>query len=260
MIKHMIANLDIFMCPACRGDLTITGDSIVCASCQSEYRVDNGIPLFFCPNDWGASKKDVTDVVKSFYEHTPFPNYEDFESVGDLVKKARQGIFGRLLDEQIPYNIRILEVGCGTGQLSNFLSAAQRVVFGTDMCLNSLKLAQDFKNRHHLERVGFYQMNLFRPIFKAESFPLVICHGVLHHVSDPFGGFRSIGSLVKKGGYIIVGLYNKYGRISTDIRRILMRTFGYKLKFFDPYLYFGPDQVYKIQEKPQCDPEYQSHA
>lgn len=236
MLEHMIDNLDIFICPACAGDLTIIGGSILCSRCQSSYRVENGIPLFYCPGTRDISKKDVTDVVKSFYEGTPFPNYEDSESVGDLIEKARQGVFARLLDEQIPYNIRILEVGCGTGQLSNFLGVAQRVVFGTDMCFNSLKLAQDFKNRCNLERVGFYQMNLFKPIFKTESFPLVICHGVLHHTSAPFEGLRSIGNLVQKGGYIIVGLYNKYGRIITDIRRVLMRKFGYRLKFFDYYL------------------------
>jgi len=158
------------------------------------------------------------------------------ESIGDLIEKSHQGIFARLLDEQIPYHIRVLEVGCGTGQLCNFLGISQRVVFGTDMCLNSLRLAEDFRSRHGLNRVGFYQMNLFRPVFKTESFHLVICHGVLHHTGAPFEGFKSIGNLVKKGGYIIVGLYNKYGRISTDIRRVLFRIFGLKLKFLDPYL------------------------
>ena len=52
-------------------------------------------------------------------------------------------------------------------------------------------------------------MNLFRPVFKAETFDVVICSGVLHHTSDPLTGFQSISKLVKKGGYIIIGLYNK---------------------------------------------------
>ena len=33
----------------------------------------------FWPNNWDA-KTDVTDVVKSFYEENPFPNYEDMDS------------------------------------------------------------------------------------------------------------------------------------------------------------------------------------
>lgn len=79
-------------------------------------------------------------------------------------------------------------------------------------------------------------MNLFRPIFKEESFPLVVCNGVLHHTSDPFAGFQSISKLVKKGGYIIIGLYNRYGRITTDIRRLIFKFSNDRFKFLDPQL------------------------
>lgn len=233
---HITNHLDIFVCPVCTGDLKISRNIIRCLVCNNNYQVEDDIPLFFLPNEWDSSKKDVTDIVKSFYEKTPFPNYEEFENISDLVEKARKGFFARWLNEQVPFNIRVLEVGCGTGQLSIFLSTAHRFVFGTDICLNSLKLAQVFKKENDLERVGFYQMNLFRPIFKEESFPLVICNGVLHHTSDPFGGFQSISRLVKKGGYIIVGLYNKYGRITTDIRRIIFNISGNRFKFLDSRL------------------------
>lgn len=232
----MIDNLDIFVCPACEGALKITGNGIRCLECHNYYKVEDDIPLLFWPNEWDSSKKDVTNVVKSFYEKTPFPNYEEFENVGDLIQKAQKGIFARLLNDQIPFNIRVLEVGCGTGQLSSFLGVAHRIVFGVDMCLNSLKLGQEFSKKNSLERVGFYQMNLFRPIFREESFPLVICNGVLHHTSDPFAGFQSIAKLVKKGGFILIGLYHKYGRFITDIRRIIFNISGDHFKFLDPRL------------------------
>lgn len=236
MTRQMIDNFDIFVCPACKGNFEIVGDEIKCKQCHNLYQVEDDIPLLFWPNEWNSSRKDVTNVVKSFYEETPFPNYEDLESVGDLIQKAQKGIFARLLNEQTPFNVRVLEVGCGTGQLSNFLSTSQRFVFGTDICLNSLKLGQEFKIRNSLERVGFYQMNLFRPIFREESFSLVICNGVLHHTSDPFAGFQSISRLVKKGGYILVGLYNRYGRIATDIRRVIFKILHDRFKFLDPRL------------------------
>ena len=117
----------------------------------------------FAANDWDDSKEDVTERIKEFYEETPFPNYDDFDSAASLIDKAKRGVFARLLDEQIPFGIRILEAGCGTGQLSNFLSIANRTVFGTDICLNSLAMAMDFKKKNHLQRAHFLQMNLFRP-------------------------------------------------------------------------------------------------
>lgn len=104
------------------------------------------------------------------------------------------------------------------------------------MCVNSLKLASDFKNHNNLERVKFYQMNLFMPIFKDESFHMVISNGVLHHTSDPYGGFVSLSKLVKKGGYILIGLYNTYGRLITDFRRLVFNASHNRFKYLDPQL------------------------
>jgi len=77
-------------------------------------------------------------------------------------------------------------------------------------------------------------MNLFRPSFKPESFDLVISNGVLHHTSDPFLAFKSIANLVKPNGYILIGLYHKYGRLATDIRRSIFNISKDRLKFLDP--------------------------
>ena len=66
------------------------------------------------------------------------------------INKARKGLFAKLLDDQIPFGARILECGCGTGQLTNFLSIANRTVIGTDICMNSLKMANEFRGNNDL--------------------------------------------------------------------------------------------------------------
>src|SRR6185436_2779708 len=99
--------------------------------------------------------------------------------------------------------------------------------------LNSLKLAQHFKEKNRLSRAHFIQMNLFRPCFRQGSFDLVISNGVLHHTSDPAMGFQSIAKLVKPNGYIIIGLYHKWGRLTTDIRRGIFGVTGDRLQFLD---------------------------
>ena len=126
----------------------------------------------------------MTEIVKEFYEQTPFPNYDDLDNHRALLEKARRGLFARLLNEQIPYNARVVEIGCGTGQLTNFLTIAHRAVLGVDVCLNSLRLAQRFKQEHGLDRAAFAQMNLFRPALKDGFFDVVISNGVLHHTAD----------------------------------------------------------------------------
>ena len=121
-------------------------------------------------------------------------------------------LFARLLDEQIPQGALVLEVGCGTGQLTNFLGMHNnRCVFGSDMCLHSLRLAQGFRDRCGIRNAGFTQMNLFRPAFKEEAFDLA-------------------------GGFVIVGLYNKVGRLTTDLKRFLFRVSADKLAFLDAHM------------------------
>jgi SAM-dependent methyltransferase len=216
---------NLLACPVDGGSLTRTAKGFICADGQHIYQVKDSIPLLFAPNNGMAD--DVTDVVKSFYEDTPFPNYDDLDSRDTLARKANHGIFARLLNEQIPHGAMVLEAGCGTGQLSNFLGMSWgRTVIGADLCINSLRLARTFRDRFSIENAQFVQMNLFRPPFLDGAFDFVISNGVLHHTTDPEGGFRSLVHKVKPGGHIIIGLYNSLGRLPTDWRRSCIRAFG----------------------------------
>jgi SAM-dependent methyltransferase len=240
VVPHHLRFLHLLRCPNCGGELQTAEEGLRCKEesrngCPT-FPIVDGVPRMFLDNDWNGSRKDVTRTVQDFYMKAPFPNYDDTDTVSALIQKSRTGLFARLLDEQIPINGKVLEVGCGTGQLSNFLGIAQRDVFGADMTLNSLALAEAFRRANNLTNTGFYQMNLFRPIFAPETFDLVICNGVLMVTTDDFLGFQRISSLVKKGGYVIIGLYNTYGRLATDLRRLIFRITGKRFLWLDPYL------------------------
>jgi carbamoyltransferase len=221
----------------------MTGEPLVVSSCVARnpvtgasYPVEEGIPrLFVLSTTPDRNGSDVTDVVKAFYEKTPFPNYDDVDNQRALIEKARAGTFARLLNEQIPYGARVLEVGCGTGQLTNFLAIARRSVLGVDVCLNSLRLAHAFKTTHGLERATFAQMNLFRPALKHAFFDVVISNGVLHHTSDCRLAFHTISRLVKPGGYLVVGLYSAYSRKLHAARRAVVRFTGLTSPWLDPH-------------------------
>ncbi len=226
------------ICPVCHGPILPangTGQAVNCAQCNRRFPVENGIPLLYWPTE-ETNLDSVTDIVKQFYEANPFPGYQETDTAQRLVEKARQSIFAKMLDDQIPPQASILEVGCGTGQLSNFLGVSGRTVYGADLCLNSLKLGRQFSLSNALDRVHFVQMNLYKPVFPAESFDYVLCNGALPAVHDPFGGFRSIGRLVRPGGYIVVGLYNWYGRLWNDMRRVLFNLTGDRFLFLDSHL------------------------
>ncbi len=238
MYEPLVEHLELLACPNCRGALRLGGSEFACKACGASYPVsEDGIPLLFLPNEGRTDREDLTQIVKTFYEANPFPNYDEVDSRESLARKASRGIFARLLDEQIPAGSLVLEVGCGTGQLTNFLGLSwKRKVFGADMCLNSLRLAKGFRDRFSVNQAAFLQMNLFRPCFVDNRLDVVICSGVLHHTGDPLGGFRSLARLVKPGGVLLIGLYNKIGRLPTDFRRWIFRNLGDGFSFLDDHM------------------------
>ena len=171
-VRALLEHTELFHCPTCQSAFVAAApDSVSCVT-GHQFPVDQGVPILFSPHVEYRSRKDVTDAIKAFYMEHPFPDYEDTDSVGTLIERAEQNVFTRALDESIPHAARVLEVGCGTGQLSLYLSVAKRQTIGVDLCPNSLHLARRFRDTHGLSRALVYQMNLFRPIFKLESFDL----------------------------------------------------------------------------------------
>lgn len=225
---------DVFQCPVSGEPLTPDKGVWISASGRRRYSIKDGISHLYAPVETAMADRDVTELVKAFYEETPFPNYDDIESRESLTAKARQGVFAAALDEQLPRGAIVLEAGCGTGQLTNFLGLSwKRRVFGGDICLNSLLLANGFRERYRIANASFLQMNLFRPPFRDGSIDVVISNGVLHHTGDARMGFEALLRKLKPGGLILVGLYNTYARLPTLWRRWAFGRFGPMAYFLD---------------------------
>src|SRR6266446_824088 len=92
----LVPLVEILRCARCDGRMGEAEGTLVCHGCPQRYPITDGIPQLFVPNDWGAGKLDVTDIVKDFYEATPFPNYDDVDSRETLRQKARLGVFARI--------------------------------------------------------------------------------------------------------------------------------------------------------------------
>ncbi|TAJ99402.1 class I SAM-dependent methyltransferase, partial [bacterium] len=144
-----------------------------------------------------GSREGVGKKVRAFYEGCSFPGYEEFETPFDLIEKAQRGVYARVLDEQLPFGVRILDAGCGTGQLTLFLSMVQRKVVGIDFSYNSVCKGNNFKKKFELHNVYFAQMDLFNLGLKEKSFDYVFCNGVLHHTADAYGAFQALCRFVK---------------------------------------------------------------
>jgi SAM-dependent methyltransferase len=177
-----------------------------------------------------------TNAVRRFYDAAPFPGYPARDSLQALRARAGRSAFARLLDQSIPGDARILEVGCGTGQMSLFLARADRSVVGLDLSRSALRLGVAASCRFGVTRVGFVESDLREPGIRPGSFDVVYSSGVLHHTPDPRASFGRLVALARPGGVIVIGLYNAWARMPTRLRRGVWRLSGRRFVPFDPVL------------------------
>src|SRR5438045_6082561 len=221
------AFIPLLPCPHGRSRLD---DSLRCAGCGSGHACERGIPDLRLPAD------PRTEKVRDFYSAAPFPAYPESDSLPALRARAERSEFARLLDQAIPPDARILEMGCGTGQMSLFLAGADRLVIGADLTRASLELAEAARRRYQIDGVLFVETDLRRPGLRARAFDVVISNGVLHHTPDPRASFAALARLVRPGGIVVVGLYNAFARVPHRLRRGLARPTRAGFFFFGPVL------------------------
>tara|TARA_B100000989_G_C19533140_1_gene471592 strand:- start:17308 stop:18204 length:897 start_codon:yes stop_codon:yes gene_type:complete len=184
------------------------------------------------------TKNEVTQLIEKFYKTKPFPNYKKDENKSSILKVGDNNFVAKSIKEKFKFDKKILEVGAGTCQLSNYLAiGTNNRIFALDTTIESLQLGKKFSDENSIKNITFIKADLFDDLFVHNTFDLVWCSGVLHHTNNPYEGFQNIQNFVKKDGYIIVGLYNKIFRVKTVIRQFLFKFFGKKIVMkLDPHL------------------------
>ena len=217
----------LLACPACAGTLSAEWS---CCECAAQFDAPDGIPNLRLPGD------ARTEIVRAFYEHAPFPGYPPRDSLQALRARAERSVFARLLDRAIPSDARIVEIGCGTGQMCVYLARADRVIIGADLTRAALRLGAAAARRFGLDRVQFVETDLQRPGIKKASFDVVYSSGVVHHTPNPRAAFAQLAALVRPGGTIVLGVYNAFARVPSRLRCVAARLSGFRVVPFDPVL------------------------
>jgi SAM-dependent methyltransferase len=217
---------ELLACPRCGGELR----GLRCGVCGEQYASPGGIP------DLRVPAEARTERVRAFYAEAPFPGYPPRDSLSALRARAAASAFARRLDEAIPGDATVLELGCGTGQLSLFLAGADRTIVAADLSRPSLALAREAASRYGLNDVHFVETDLRAPGLRRDAFDVVVCSGVLHHTPDPRASFACVARLVRPGGVLVIGLYNVYARLPLRLRRAVARLTGYRWIPWDPVL------------------------
>lgn len=159
----------------------------------------------------------VSRLNRQQYEENPYPRWvriPHLEHPVTIVEYLRKRFpladFGHRGEQEIA---DILSVGCGTGQLA--LEIAQGIkshTLAVDLSLTSLGYAKRKALEQGLGTIDFAQADLLEMAATGRVFDVVECSGVLHHLADPYTGWRSLLPLLRPGGFMLIGLYSDVAR------------------------------------------------
>jgi ubiquinone/menaquinone biosynthesis C-methylase UbiE len=102
-------------------------------------------------------------------------------------------------------NCVALEIGCGTGRFSEYLSEIGCDIYATDLTPAMLRQARSIRHSRKINWIGASAEHL---PFTDGSFDLVIALKVLPHVPDLPLAIAEIKRVMKRGGIAILEFYN----------------------------------------------------
>jgi len=166
-------------------------------------------------------------LVLELYEKYPYPAREAVsrEKIIYFPQWVAK-IFGKT--NEYWKNKKILELGCGTGELANALALCGAKVKAIDFSSSSIMHAKKLSKKLGTERnAEFIQKNIFKLKENefGEKFDAVIALGSLHHTINAKKAFTIACTNAKPGGLVIIGLYNKYSRFRHRIKRFFLWLF-----------------------------------
>lgn len=157
----------------------------------------------------------VSEQVREQYEENPYPRWVGVPIQvqpppfnAELRRMLPFATFTPLSDDSAP---QVLVAGCGTGCHS--IVAAQRFrgarVLAIDLSLSSISYARRKTRELGITNIEYAQADILKLGDIARRFDIIESVGVLHHLADPFSGWRTLLSLLRPGGCMTLGFYSE---------------------------------------------------
>ena len=122
------------------------------------------------------------------------------------IETAAAEYFDVIPKEMLANVLHAIDVGCGSGRWSRFLSS--RVGFVESIDPSEAVLSASELNRDR-SNVRVTRASIDAIPFADGSFDLAICLGVIHHLPDPTLALRRVVQKVRSGGHVLIYVYYK---------------------------------------------------
>jgi 2-polyprenyl-6-hydroxyphenyl methylase/3-demethylubiquinone-9 3-methyltransferase len=110
------------------------------------------------------------------------------------------------LEKRWPRTVKVLDIGCGAGFLSNTLAKAGHQVTAIDLSKESLKIAANYDTTH---KVDYHCGNAYQLPYADGSFDLVCAMDFLEHVEEPAQVVAEVSRVLKPGGLFCFHTFNR---------------------------------------------------
>lgn len=173
----------------------------------------------------------------------------------DYITRQIAAEFGRDLKQPHPFKgLRILDIGCGGGLLSEPMARLGATVVGADAAPRNIPVAQI-----HAEQSGLtidYRVTTAEALAAdGEQFDVVLNMEVVEHVSDPLAYLTACRQLLKPGGLMICSTINR------NPKSFLMAIVGaeYVMRWLPKgthewQKFITPDELYALIRQAGLDP------
>ena len=180
----------------------------------------------------------ATKRMTKFYNQDPFPNYKKHQDKHSLNSVGEKNFLFKQLKDFLGNNSMFIEIGSGTSQVSNYLAyGTNNKIFALDPTIRYLEMGKNFADKNNIKNIRFINADIYDDVLSSNLFDVLLCSGDLHYTVNTYESFSLLPKLLKNNGYIIIGLYNTYGRFRTKIRQFFYKIFGSKyVMIFDPVL------------------------
>jgi SAM-dependent methyltransferase len=172
-----------------------------------------------------------SDSVSEFYTLHPYPPpVANLDRARDEWREeARHRAEYHLMWPGKPYRaeLDILVAGCGTWQAAKYAVCRPAArVMGIDVSATSIEHTEQLKQQYDLTNLELRQLPVERVGEMERQFDLIVCTGVLHHLTDPDAGLRALRSVLKPDGAIYLMVYAPYGRAGVYMLQDYCRRLG----------------------------------
>lgn len=104
----------------------------------------------------------------------------------------------------VSHDSYVLDYCCGLGYTSAELALLTDNIYGIDISGESVSTAYQnvLQNNNKVQQANFREMNAEKTTFPDDTFDVIVCNGVLHHLDTQIA-FKELKRILKDGGVVI---------------------------------------------------------